>query len=181
MRIRHVRLALRRLRRNPVYAVLNGIGLAVGLAVVLLIGLYVYHEHTYDRYHAEADRVVRFTVAYGEFGTLLRVPAQAARGVAGQRTKEMSIRKVLGATIGQVVLRLNREFVALVGLAFVLAAPLAFWLATRWLRNFAYAVDVSPTLFLLAGGLTLGAALLPVSYHALRTASADPTTTLRND
>jgi hypothetical protein len=80
--LRPLRLALRRLRRHPVYATLNGVGLAIGLAVFLLISLYVYHEHTYDSYHPDADRIVRFTVSYGSFGPSLRVPAQTAMRVA---------------------------------------------------------------------------------------------------
>jgi putative ABC transport system permease protein len=100
---------------------------------------------------------------------------------AEQRTKEMSIRKVLGASMAQIVMRLNREFVVLVGLAFVVALPLAVWMAQRWLQDFAYRMDLSPGLFVWAGGLALLAALLPVSYHALRAAAADPATTLRNE
>jgi len=100
---------------------------------------------------------------------------------AERRTKEMGIRKVLGASIPQIVLRLNREFVALVGIAFVIAVPLAAWAASQWLQDFAYRIELSPTLFAGAGGLALVAALLPVSYHALRAAMADPATTLRDE
>lgn len=100
---------------------------------------------------------------------------------AEQRTKEMSIRKVLGASVAQIVMRLNREFVALVGIAFVVALPLAVWVAQRWLQDFAYRMDLSPGLFAWAGGLALLAALVPVSYHALRAAAADPATTLRDE
>ena len=100
---------------------------------------------------------------------------------AEQRMKEMSIRKVLGASIPQIVLRLNREFVALVGVAFAVALPLSLWIALRWLQDFAYRMELSPVLFAWAGGLALLAALLPVSYHALRAATADPATTLRSE
>ena len=100
---------------------------------------------------------------------------------AEQRTKEMSIRKVLGASIAQIVMRLNREFVVLVGIAFVVALPLSVWAASRWLQDFAYRMELSPGLFVLAGGLALLAALLPVSYHAFRAAASDPATTLRDE
>ena len=82
MPLRTLRLALRRLRRHPVYAALNGVGLAIGLAVFLLISLYVYHEHTYDAYHPEADRIVRLAVEYGGFGLTPRAPAQTAARLA---------------------------------------------------------------------------------------------------
>ena len=100
---------------------------------------------------------------------------------AERRTKEMSIRKVLGASIPQIVMRLNREFVVLVGIAFVVALPLSVWAASRWLQDFAYRMELSPGLFVLAGGLALLAALLPVSYHAFRAAASDPATTLRDE
>ena len=100
---------------------------------------------------------------------------------AERRTKEISIRKVLGATTTQLVSRLNREFVALIGVACAVAFPIAFWVALQWLQDFAYRMDLSPGLFALAGGVTLLAALLPVSYHALRAATADPATTLRSE
>jgi len=100
---------------------------------------------------------------------------------AERRMKEMGIRKVMGASIPQIVRRLNREFAVLVGVAFVLAVPVAAWTASRWLQDFAYRMDLSPTLFVMAGGLTLVAALLPVSYHALRAATVDPATTLRDE
>ena len=100
---------------------------------------------------------------------------------AERRTKEISIRKVLGATTAQLVLRLNREFATLIGVACAVAFPLASWVALQWLQDFAYRMDLSPTLFMLAGGLTLLAALLPVTYHALRAATANPATTLRSE
>jgi putative ABC transport system permease protein len=78
-------------------------------------------------------------------------------------------------------MRLNREFVVLVGIAFVVALPLSVWAASRWLQDFAYRMELSPGLFVLAGGLALLAALLPVSYHAFRAAASDPATTLRDE
>jgi putative ABC transport system permease protein len=98
---------------------------------------------------------------------------------AQQRTKEIGVRKVLGASVTQIVALLSKEFVALVSLAFVIAAPVAYLAMDRWLSDFAYRTDLSATLFLLAGGIALTIAVLTVSYHAVRAALADPVQSLR--
>ncbi len=108
---------------------------------------------------------------------LLGLAAFSAR----RRTKEVGIRKVLGASAASVVALLSREFVVLVGLAFALAAPAAYLLVERWLESFAFHAPLGPAPFLLAGGLALAVALLTVSAHALRAATADPVQSLRHE
>ncbi|TDX01260.1 ABC transporter permease [Dinghuibacter silviterrae] len=98
-----------------------------------------------------------------------------------QRTKEVGIRKVLGAGVGTLVGLLTRDFLALVGLAVVIAAPLAWWVMQGWLRQFAYRVTVSPWILIVSGlGVAL-LAILTVSLQALRTARANPVDSLRNE
>jgi putative ABC transport system permease protein len=98
---------------------------------------------------------------------------------AQRRTKEIGVRKVLGASVASLVALLSREFVALVLVAFVVAAPVAYLALGRWLDGFAYRVDLGPGVFLLAGGLALVTALATVSVHAVRAANADPVKSLR--
>ncbi len=98
---------------------------------------------------------------------------------AGQRTKEIGVRKVLGASVAGIVLLLSKEFTKLVALAFVLAAPLAYFAMNRWLQDFAYRVDLSWAIFLIAGLAALGVAWLTVSYQSIRAALADPVDALR--
>jgi putative ABC transport system permease protein len=100
---------------------------------------------------------------------------------AQQRTKEIGVRKVLGASTPGLVALVSREFLGLVLVAFVLAVPLAFWAMSRWLEDFAYRITLGPGIFLLAGGLALAIAMLTVGYHALRAASADPVQSLRSE
>ena len=96
-----------------------------------------------------------------------------------QRTKEIGIRKVLGASPASIVLLLSKEFVRLVAVAFVLAVPLAYLAMDRWLKDFAYHIDISWAIFLMAGLAALGVALLTVSYQSIRAALSDPITSLR--
>jgi putative ABC transport system permease protein len=98
---------------------------------------------------------------------------------AEQRKKEVGIRKVLGASVPDLVMLLARDFVRLVVLAFVLAAPLTYFAVQQWLGAFAYQVPVGPDAFVIAGVLALGIAVATVSFHALRAATMNPVSTLR--
>ena len=98
---------------------------------------------------------------------------------AGQRTKEIGVRKVLGASAAGIVLLLSKEFTKLVLAAFVVAAPLAYFAMDRWLQDFAYRVDLSWPLFLMAGLTALGVAWLTVGYQSIRAALNDPVEALR--
>ena len=98
-----------------------------------------------------------------------------------QRTKEIGVRKALGASTTSIVALLSTQFARTVMAACVLAGPVAYLLARRWLKGFAYPFDLGPTVFLLAVGLTLGVALLTVGTQALRAAQLDPATTLRDE
>ena len=96
-----------------------------------------------------------------------------------QRTKEIGIRKVLGASVGQVVASLSRDFILLVAVANLIAWPVAWYVMNRWLENFAYRTEISWLTFLLAGAIALGVALATVSYQALRAARANPVEALK--
>jgi ABC-type lipoprotein release transport system permease subunit len=101
--------------------------------------------------------------------------------MAQRRAKEISIRKVLGATAGNLLMLLCGEIVKLVLIALLIAAPLAYYLVSRWLRGFAYHIDVGPGVFLLAGLVAVGIALSTVSVQAVRAATANPIKQLRED
>ncbi len=98
---------------------------------------------------------------------------------AEQRTKEIGVRKVLGASVGGIVLLLSKEFTKLVGLAFVVAAPLAYFATNRWLQDFAFQADFSWWIFVLAGLAALAIAWLTVSYQSIRAALTNPVEALR--
>ncbi len=126
----------------------------------------------------------------GQMGLGLTVIALllAALGLVGlsayvvqRRTKEIGVRKALGATVSEIVLRLNREFLVLVGVALVVAAPIAYVVAEQWLSSFAYRIGVSPLVFLGAGGGALIVSLAAASYQAWSTARIDPADALRQE
>ena len=98
---------------------------------------------------------------------------------AEQRRKEVSIRKVLGASATGLARLLSIEFVWLVGIAFLIATPIAWWAAHRWLQTFAFRISIRWWMFGLSGVLALGLALVTVSFHAVRAAVANPVKSLR--
>ncbi|MFC2142125.1 ABC transporter permease [Acidobacteriota bacterium] len=100
---------------------------------------------------------------------------------AEQRTKEIGIRKVLGASVSKIVLLLSREFVRWVVLANLIAWPVAFFAMNRWLQNFAYRTHMGVVVFLVSGCAALLIATLTVSFQAVKSAQADPVGSLRHE
>jgi hypothetical protein len=98
---------------------------------------------------------------------------------SGMPTKEIGIRKLLGASVANVTALLSKDFVKLVLLANLIAWPTAWFAISRWLENFAYRIEISWWIFALAGGLALVIALLTVSTQAIRAALANPVEALR--
>jgi putative ABC transport system permease protein len=100
---------------------------------------------------------------------------------AEQRTKEVGIRKVLGASATNILALLSRDFLKLVALANLIAWPLAWWGMRQWLQDFEYRIGISWWIFVLAGTAALAIALLTVGVQALRTAWANPVKALRSE
>ena len=96
-----------------------------------------------------------------------------------QRTKEIGVRKVLGASVGDVVTLLSKEFIRLIVIANVIAWPISYLVMSRWLEDFAYRTDIGWWVFAFAGGLTLLIALMTVSFQAVKAALANPVEALR--
>ncbi|MDY0342422.1 MAG: ABC transporter permease [Lentimicrobium sp.] len=99
--------------------------------------------------------------------------------MALQRTKEIGVRKVLGASIQSIMLMLYRESVLLVFMAFTIALPLSWYMLHRWLENFAYHISLSWFIFALAGLLVLAITLISVSFHAIKAALSNPVVAIK--
>ncbi|HKK47154.1 MAG TPA: ABC transporter permease [Balneolaceae bacterium] len=101
--------------------------------------------------------------------------------MAERRTQEIGIRKVLGASVPSVLRLLSTEFLKLIGIAFVLSVPVAWFIMQYWLQNFAYRITISPYIFLWTGGITLVVVLLTISWQTLRAAKMNPVQSIRTE
>lgn len=100
---------------------------------------------------------------------------------AEQRTKEIGIRKVLGASVRSITKLLSADFLKLVLLAIIIASPIAWWAMNCWLKNYAYKVNISWWMFATAGGLVVLIAALTISFQAIKAAMANPVDSLRSE
>jgi putative ABC transport system permease protein len=142
---------------------------------------YFFLDESFDAQY-RADQQLGRTVALFAFLTIL-VACLGLFGLASfttaQRTKEIGIRKALGASLSSLLLLLSKDYVKLVLLANVLALPLAYWSINKWLENYAFDFHVSPWLFILPATGVLVVALFTVSYRTLKAARQNPVKSLR--
>jgi putative ABC transport system permease protein len=144
---------------------------------------YTFMDNDFDQlYHAE-QQTGRIFITFAVFAILI-----ACLGLFGlvtyaaeQRTKEIGIRKVLGARVTSIVGLLSRDFTMLVGIAALIAFPAAWWAMYKWLETFAYRTEISWWIFLVAGAVALAIALLTVSVQTIRAALANPIKSLRSE
>jgi len=101
--------------------------------------------------------------------------------MAESRIKEIGVRKVLGASVAGITTLLSKDFVKLIIVSFIIAAPLAYWAMSKWLMNYTYRINISWWVFALAGSLSVVIALLTVSYQSIRAAIANPAKSLRTE
>ncbi len=96
-------------------------------------------------------------------------------------TKEIGIRKVLGASVAGIIALVSKDFLKLVLLAIVIASPIAWWTMNKWLQSFVYRIDISWWIFLASGILAVGIALLTISFQSVKAALANPVKSLRSE
>jgi putative ABC transport system permease protein len=150
----------------------------------------IYPEYPFE-YHFLDDTIAnqyRTEQAIGRIVTVFTILALfiSCLGIFGlssftaeQRTKEIGIRKVLGATVSNIISHITKEFVVLIVTANVIIWPLAYFIMNRWLQTFAYRIDIGWWSFILAGITVLFVSLLTVSWQIIRAATANPADSLR--
>ncbi|WP_018629404.1 ABC transporter permease [Niabella aurantiaca] len=144
---------------------------------------YRFYDETIKKLYEQEERtqaLVRAATGIAVFISCLGLFGLATL-TAFQRTKEVGIRKVLGASIPGIVALLSRQFVALVLLSVLIASPVAGWLMKKWLQDFAFRIDIQWWMFALAAVSAVVIALVTVGYQAVKAAAADPVKALRSE
>ena len=145
--------------------------------------LYSFVDDDFNHLYSAEQRTGKIFISFSVLAILI-----ACLGLFGlssyaaeQRTKEIGIRKVLGASVKGLVQLLSKDFIKLVFVAIVIASPLAWWAMNRWLEDFAYRIDIEWWMFGLAGITAVSIALITVSFQAIKAALANPVDSLRNE
>ena len=144
---------------------------------------YFFFDETYDRLYRSEERT---SVIMGWFTMLaILVTCLGLFGLATflteRRTKEIGIRKILGASLSGILGLLFRDVLKLVLLSLVVAAPLAWLAAQRWLETYAYRIEIHLWFFVVAGAIAIVIAFLTISYQSLKAAFSNPVEALRNE
>jgi len=145
--------------------------------------IYTFLDEEFDKLYRDDKRTLSFTMVFCGISILLSCIGLLGMAVLAsqQRRKEIGIRKVLGATVPGIVTLLSKDFLKLVIIAIVIASPIAWWAMSKWLQDFAYRVNISWWIFVVAGALTMIIALATVSFQAIKAAIANPVKSLRTE
>jgi putative ABC transport system permease protein len=139
-----------------------------------------------DRYNRQYANDVLFGKIFGIFSAFaILIACLGLLGLSlfttAQRTKEIGVRKVLGASVSGIVLLLSKDFIRLVLIAFIIASPVAWFIMNNWLNDFAYRINISAWIFIAAGSMALVIALATISFQAIKAAIANPVRALRSE
>ncbi len=144
---------------------------------------YSFLDQTIQKQYNEDRRISKIITSFGLIAMII-----CGLGLYGlssymaeRRFKEIGIRKVMGASIPQIVSLMSKEFLKLVVIAFVIAVPIAWYCMTKWLEGFSYKTPIGWTVFALAGILALGIALITVSFESIKSAVSNPVDSLRSE
>ncbi len=144
---------------------------------------FTFFDEGYQQLYRQEQRLSQVVIYFTAIGIFLACLGlySLASFTTELRRKEIGIRKVVGASSGQIVAMLSRQFFILVIAGFALAVPVAIYFLNQWLQTFAYHIDFNVLLIAFCGGLSTAVALLTVSYRALKAASANPVNSLRSE
>lgn len=144
---------------------------------------YRFLDESFDQMYRGEQRVGKIALIFSVLAIFIACLGLfgLATFIAEQRTKEIGIRKVLGASITGILQMFSTDFIKLVGISFIISAPLSWYVMNHWLQNFAYHMKMSWWIFLLAGIGALVIALITVSFQAIKAAVANPVKSLRTE
>jgi putative ABC transport system permease protein len=144
---------------------------------------YSFLEEDLDRLYKAEQRLSGIIVSAGTISVIL-----ACLGLFGlatlaavNRTREIGIRKVMGASVPELITLLSKDLLRLVGIAFILATPIAWWLMHRWLQDYAYRISIQWWVFALSAAAMLGVAILTIGFQAAKAALENPVKSLRTE
>ncbi len=142
---------------------------------------FTFYDNQFQAMYEKEDKLAKSISFFSLIAIVL-----TSMGILGQiflismnRTKEIGVRKVNGAKVSEILVLLNKDFMIWVLVAFIVASPIAYYTMTQWLENFAYKTDLSWWIFVLAGMLALGIALITVSWQSWKAATRNPVEALR--
>jgi putative ABC transport system permease protein len=144
---------------------------------------YSFMDDNFDKVYRSEERIGQVLSVFSGLAILVACLGLFALAAftAEQRTKEIGIRKVLGASVGSISMMLTKEFVVLAFIAFIPAATIGWWASSQWLSGFAYRVDISQLIFVGAGVSAIAIAWLTVGFQATKAARANPVDSLRHE
>ena len=144
---------------------------------------YSFMDEQFNRLYTTEQQTGRLSITFSILAIVI-----ACLGLFGlvtyaaeQRTKEIGIRKVLGANVQNILNMLSKDFLNMVIVSLIIAFPIAWWTMTKWLQDFAYRVDIGWWVFGFAALITIGIALLTISFQAIKAAVANPVKSLRTE
>ena len=144
---------------------------------------YIFLDEAFNRQYVNEDRFMKLFFNFSILAIL--ISCLGLLGLASystlQRTKEIGVRKVLGASVSNITTLLSKDFLRLVLIALVIASPVAYWGMHKWLQSFAYRTHIHWWVFAVAGALAIFIALFTVSFQAIKAATANPVKSLRTE
>ena len=144
---------------------------------------YHFLDDSFDNMYRQEQRIGKVALTFSFLAIIIACLGLfgLATYIAEQRTKEIGIRKVLGASVSNIVTMLSTDFVKLVLISFVIATPIAWWFMNKWLQDFAFRIDLSWWIFAITGIVALFIALFTLSFQAIKAAISNPVNSLRTE
>ena len=142
---------------------------------------YHFLDESFNNMYRSEQQIGRVAIAFAVLAVIIACLGLfgLATYIAEQRTKEIGVRKVLGATVNNIVMMLSRDFLILIIIASLIAFPIAWWAMYKWLQDFEYRIGVGWWIFILSGFIAILVALFTISFQAVRAAVSNPVKSLR--